>query len=110
MVLCCGDPGVFGLYSWVFPLQHKKLLGTGFPGPEQAGKNLAAMYGPNWRVPRGKGYKFIVCPVMPSSLFGTIVLALFLAALPYISYQFYHRYKDSRSGASLPRYQPLPRE
>lgn len=83
-----GWTGGCRLTSWVYPLQPIDVLGVKQLMPSQPEKNFVAMYGPTWRTPRPKGYKFLVCGWMPTQTLAFTLFWLFVTILPTTLYLF----------------------
>jgi hypothetical protein len=75
-------PGGCRVASWVYPLQPWTVLGVQQWIPAQPEANLLAMYGSDWRIPRPKGYKYLVCGWMPIDNLKFFLLWLAITALP----------------------------
>ena len=73
--------------SWVLPLRPITVLGVPQWVAAEPEKNLVAMYGPNWRVPRPKGYKILLCSWMPLEPWHFAALWIILSATPYALYR-----------------------
>lgn len=104
-----GDPGGCRLAEWMLPLKPftfpKYDLATLVPQVPE--KNLEAMYGSDWMVPHGKGYKAIVCSWFPVSGFAITILLLLTLILPsliFIATQHIQKY-GFRMPSSAPVYQ-----
>lgn len=73
--------------SWVLPLQPVNVLGVKQWVAAKPEENLAAMYGPDWRTPRLKGYKILLCSWMPIEAWHFAILWIILSGLPYGLYR-----------------------
>lgn len=82
------DPGGCRLLKWILPLQRMKVKDINTYAPANIEANLVAMYGPNWRIPRQKGYKILLCGWFPQSTIAFVLLWLLLSSLPYAAWRF----------------------
>lgn len=82
------DPGGCRLESWLLPTQELSFPDSSHTMhiPAQPEMNLQAMYGQDWRIPRPKGYKILVCSYWPDSTVSLVLSILFLSCLPWFFY------------------------
>jgi hypothetical protein len=79
-------PGGCRIYNTVYPLQPISVLGVQQWIPNSPEINLEQCYGPDWRIPRPKGYKVLVCGWMPVENVKFGFMWLVLSALPCLLY------------------------
>lgn len=71
-------------FSDIFPLRSIEFLGQQMLIPNNTDNCLQEMYGMDWRVPRPKGYKMVVCNFKPSPIYSYMLFAA--TTLPLILY------------------------
>jgi len=77
-----GSSGGCRLASHIFPLQPLPIGGIPLMGVAQPEALLEEMYGPDWRIPRAKGYKALLCGWMPLNTLAFTLVWLMLVATP----------------------------
>lgn len=100
-----GDPGACRLERDMLPLGEAMMRpGLRVKVPADPEASLVAMYGPDWRVPHGKGYKRLMCSWFPRGLVGLWALLVFLLTAPTLivigakrAVQEYRRRTNQRS-------------
>jgi len=80
-------PGGCRLVSWVYPLQPFAVYGVPEWIPADPVRNLEEMYGPDWKIPKPKGYKMFICPWLPIESNKFIIVWMLLTLLPYAIYR-----------------------
>jgi len=108
-----GSSGGCRLANQVFPLQQTSVHGLQVPIVHKPDDMLTAMYGPDWRTPRPKGYKAFVCGWMPLStpaflLVWVLVVATPLALYKLVPLAFEHAKAYFARRNTLQQYSVLP--
>jgi hypothetical protein len=94
-----GDPGGCRADSALFPLRTMQFHGITVNVPQNSELVLFWLYGPNWRIPKAKGYKFL-CFILPSHhvlwwiLFLSVVVLIFFVLLSRSSYSSSYRLRN----------------